>query len=194
MTHLDTKSEYCTHADLHLPALSGLIKRGFPVIKSGGKELVDRQAGDKWLADNYQRRKKQVRRPKDPPDPPAETSEPAQSPPKRKASRDWRLEAEELTRTEAERRLAAAKAERAEMDLAKRRGELLPADEVKRTYAGIGRIYASAREGIPAQLAPLLVGKSDLLEIEQILRRELRLADERVSSEIEARFNTENGD
>lgn len=78
----------------------------------------------------------------------------------------------------------------AELKTRKELGQVVDAAEVRSAMAQIGRMYASSRENLPVQLATLLVGKSDLNEIEMILRRELRAADERVAAEIESRHGT----
>ncbi len=60
-------------------------------------------------------------------------------------------------------------------------------DVLKRARAHAAMITA-AREALPMQLAPQLVGKTDLAEIETILRTAIRECDTRVSNEIRSRF------
>lgn len=91
-------------------------------------------------------------------------------------------------------RLDLAKAETAELKLAKQRGELLEVAEARKTWHGIGRMYAQARENVPKQLAPQLVGKTDLLDIERLVRAAYRDADARVADEIESRYGATVGD
>jgi hypothetical protein len=97
-------------------------------------------------------------------------------------------DAEETSLVQARLRLDLARAETAELKLAKQRGELLEIAEARKTWHAIGRMYAQARENVPKQLAPQLVGKTDLLEIEQAVRTAYRDADTRVANEIESRF------
>lgn len=93
--------------------------------------------------------------------------------------------------TTAKARREEAEARLAEIKVAKEERSVLPADEVRKTITAIGRVHAAAREAIPAQLAPKLVGKTDLTEIERIIREELRSTDERVANEVESRFAEE---
>lgn len=81
-----------------------------------------------------------------------------------------------------------ANARTAQLDLKLRMRELIPADEARKTWHAIGRMYAQARENIPMQAVPMLAGKTDLNEMERILREHLREADARVANEIQSRF------
>ena len=81
-----------------------------------------------------------------------------------------------------------AAADLAELKRDRERGRSIDMDEARKTFTAIGRIYATARENMPTQLAPLLIGKNDLTEIEIILRKEFRGVDDRVATEIEQRF------
>ena len=81
-----------------------------------------------------------------------------------------------------------ADANLAELKYERERRNLVSSEEVSRTLARIGRIHASSRESIPSQLAPKLVGKTDLDEIEAIIRKELTDADTRTCHEIGKRF------
>lgn len=89
---------------------------------------------------------------------------------------------------EARTRRERAEADQAEFDRDVQRNKYMPAEEVKAAFRAIGEMRASNREGMPRQLAPLLVGKTDLSEIETILRRELRSVDERETKEITSRY------
>lgn len=87
-------------------------------------------------------------------------------------------------RTRRERALA----EQAEIDLAEKKKQLLPRSQVERSLASIGRLYAAGRENLPAQLAPKLVGKTDPIDIELIIRRDLRATDQRIADEIDKQY------
>lgn len=87
---------------------------------------------------------------------------------------------------------ARTRRERAEADIAELKarraaGEVIEAAQARKSFAAMGRIYTAAREGLPKQLAPKLIGLTDLAEIERILRAELRAADTRIADEIESR-------
>lgn len=77
-----------------------------------------------------------------------------------------------------------AEAELSRLKLAAQLGKVVDADAARKTFRAAGRMHAQARESVPTQIAPLLVGKTDLREIERIIRTALREADERVAHEI----------
>jgi hypothetical protein len=81
-----------------------------------------------------------------------------------------------------------AEAEMAMDELAKRRGKLLDAGVVPKTFAAMGRMYAQGRESLPAGLAPQLVGLTDLAEIERRVRAALRDADQRIANEVRSQY------
>jgi hypothetical protein len=87
-------------------------------------------------------------------------------------------------KTERER----AEAEMAKDALLRARNKLIDADEARRVFAAIGRMFSQARENLPTQLATKLVGKTDLTEMEILIRGALREADAKVADEIQARF------
>ena len=93
-----------------------------------------------------------------------------------------------LSRNDVEKRLSMARARKAEAELAEVEGRLLDADGARKLFSAVGRMYAQARENVPAQLAPKLVGRTDLNEIEAIVRATLREADTGVANEIHARY------
>lgn len=64
---------------------------------------------------------------------------------------------------------------------------VLPRRDVHSLFLSVGRIVAAIREELPTQVAPRLVGKSDLGEIETILRAALKDADTRIADECNAR-------
>ncbi len=81
-----------------------------------------------------------------------------------------------------------AEAELAELKAGKARKDLIETAEAVKTWYSIGRMFGAARERIPASIAPNLIGKTDLAEIEQIIKSALRDADARVAEEIKSRF------
>ncbi|MEN6533804.1 MAG: hypothetical protein ABFD89_09095 [Bryobacteraceae bacterium] len=97
------------------------------------------------------------------------------------------VESEGESLSEARTRRERAEADLAELKARRAAGEVIEAEQARKTFAQIGRIYAAGREGMPKQLAPKLIGLTDLTEIEAILRSELRAADARISDEIESR-------
>lgn len=73
-------------------------------------------------------------------------------------------------------RKAKADADMAELNVLKLRGLLIPVEDAVREYT---TIFASARQNLEAvatRLAPLLVTKTDELEIRQLIQRELDTA------------------
>lgn len=82
---------------------------------------------------------------------------------------------------------------RADADVAERErdallGLYLLTEDVTAQFRALGAMHSAAREALPTQLAPQLVGKTDLGDIEKILREALRKCDERVADEIRSRF------
>ncbi len=89
--------------------------------------------------------------------------------------------------SEARTRRERAEADMAELKARKAAGEVIEAVLARKSFVAMGRIYSAARESLPRQLAPKLIGLTDLAEIEKILRAELRSADSRIADEIESR-------
>lgn len=88
----------------------------------------------------------------------------------------------------AKARRETAEADLSELKARKAQGDLVAVDDARKTWHAIGRMYAAARENVPMQLAPKLVGKTDLAEIECLIRTFYREADTRVANEIQSRF------
>jgi hypothetical protein len=76
----------------------------------------------------------------------------------------------------------------AERELAKEGRELLAAADVEKAFVSMGRVYAQGREALPAQLAPQLVGLTDLGEIERRVRAVMRVTDQRIADEIRSQY------
>ena len=77
---------------------------------------------------------------------------------------------------ESRARREAAEAEKAELDLAKLRGELVSVDEVR---ASLQRRIAGVREALlqlPARVVPLLVANPDAASMDRLLRDEITAA------------------
>jgi hypothetical protein len=81
-----------------------------------------------------------------------------------------------------------AEAEMAETKAAKQRGALIERAEAQRAWTAIGRMHGQALQGIPVSLAPRLTGKTDIAEIEVILKAEINGLRTRVADEISARY------
>ena len=67
--------------------------------------------------------------------------------------------------------------------------ELVDVDDVRKAFTAIGRMFAAARENVPLQLAPKLVGLTDMAAIEALIRQHYREADSRVADEIQSRYS-----
>lgn len=81
-----------------------------------------------------------------------------------------------------------AKARAAELDLGRIKGQLLERPDITSAFRQIGKIYAAGRSNVPRQLATKLIGKTDLQEIELIIRTELTATDARIGDEVAKRF------
>ena len=67
-------------------------------------------------------------------------------------------------------RLAKAKADKAEMEVAEMRGELIPAGQVAETFHGSIIIMKTRLNGIPAKAAPLAHGAPSVAAAEKVIR------------------------
>ncbi len=81
-------------------------------------------------------------------------------------------EQEQQARATADARKAAAQAEMAEMELAERKGELIPADEIGEVVAGAVQVMKTRMLGLPTKLAKL-VGARDPAQAEKVIRAEV---------------------
>ncbi len=88
----------------------------------------------------------------------------------------------------AKTRREQAEAELAQLKLARERKLVIDSAEATKAFTAFGRMYSAARENVPAQLAPKLVGLTDLREIGRIVRDAYRAADRRVAEEIRSRY------
>jgi len=82
-------------------------------------------------------------------------------------------------------RLQEAKAEREESRAKRESGDLLPREDVAKAMQLLSRKHGAAMEAGPTQWAVLVAGKTDLGEIEIILRREVNKLRESFADEIE---------
>jgi hypothetical protein len=67
-------------------------------------------------------------------------------------------------------------AEKAKLEALQGRGELVPAEEVKREAFAMGRQIRDAMQGIPDRVASLLAASSDVRDVHQMLTEEIRVA------------------
>jgi DNA-binding transcriptional MocR family regulator len=67
-------------------------------------------------------------------------------------------------------------AEKAKLEALQGRGELVPAEEVKREAFAMGRQIRDAMQGIPDRVASLLAASSDVREVHRMLTEEIRVA------------------
>ncbi len=78
--------------------------------------------------------------------------------------------------TEERIRLKKVQAELAELDLRKKREELLDADEVKKTAFAAGRRMRDALENIPNRISSILAAENDPHKCNQLLAEEIKQA------------------
>lgn len=79
----------------------------------------------------------------------------------------------ELERAADEARLAKAKADKAEMEAAEMRGELIPSDQVAEAFHGAIVIMKTRLNGIPARAAPVAYSAPSVSAAEAAIRREV---------------------
>lgn len=78
------------------------------------------------------------------------------------------------TRADAQARKEAALADLAEMEVAQKRGELIPKDDVDTALRSLGASVRAKLDVLPDQLAPILVAVTDLDEIHALLAEHCR--------------------
>lgn len=171
-----TKSQLAVLLGVSKGRISQYITAGLPVRPDG---RVDRAAAEEW----HRRR--------------TATQTPVvirRSEPKPKIDDA----ADENTFLAARTRRELAAARREERKDREEAGELVRIDDVRKVFAGIGRIYAAGRENLPVQLAPRLIGLTDIADPERVLIEALRETDQRIADEVESRYgkllNLENPD
>jgi DNA-binding transcriptional MocR family regulator len=67
-------------------------------------------------------------------------------------------------------------AEKARLEALQGRGELVPAEDVKREAFALGRQIRDAMQGIPDRVASLLAAATDVREVHRMLSEEIRVA------------------
>jgi hypothetical protein len=196
--------EYARHRGCHLNAVQVAIKTG-RIVALEGKKIDSEDADARWAAATDPALQRQ-----EVPAPPAPAvlslldGAVQEAPPGLSKRPDWpewpgweppvKVEPAPLNVTGMDTYLAAktererAEAEMAKDALAKARGNLIDAAEARRVWTAIGRMFGQSRENLPTDLAALLVGKTDLTEIEILIRGVLREADSKIADEIQSRF------
>ena len=150
-------------------------RRGMPI------DSVE-AAGD-WRARHLRPRVKAGQAAADPA--PAPVAPPSSRPARPDAHPD--LELDRISYEEARRRREAAEAQRAELQLAELRGDLVRAVDIK---AALSRRVASLRESflqMPSRVVPLLVAHPGAADMDRLLRAEILLALGQVTEGINGR-------
>lgn len=149
-----SKADLARAWGVSLPTVGAWVKRGCPYISKGGP-------GKPWIFN---------------------TSEVAAWR-EEQAAQAALGETQSLDIEEARRRKLAAEAALAELDVAKRRGEVIEIEEVARV---IGDDYANVRAkllSIPTKLAPQLLGVEETAEIKGLIERALTEALEELTAD-----------
>ncbi len=89
----------------------------------------------------------------------------------------------QTTLTEAKTRREIALAEKAELEVARLRGELVPRAEAESAYLEVIAALKANLEAVPQRVAPVLVGNKDIRAIRDIVRREIETAMRRLSDD-----------
>ena len=82
-------------------------------------------------------------------------------------------------------RLRRLQADREELEIAKARGQLVPAEDVRQTLLAAGAVFASQLDALPARLAHELVGITDV----NVILERIRVECDRVREATAAQFN-----
>lgn len=117
----------------------------------------------------------------------APAATPSSRPARPDARPDLELDDDRISYEEARRRREAAEAQRAELQLAELRGDLVRAVDIK---AALSRRVASLRESflqMPSRVVPLLVAHPGAADMDRLLRAEILLALGQVTEGINGR-------
>jgi pyruvate/2-oxoglutarate dehydrogenase complex dihydrolipoamide acyltransferase (E2) component len=110
-----------------------------------------------------------------------------ESPPAPEPSAGPRPESE-FTTAQIERQIALERLAEKRRQNDQAAGRLIDKAATVGVLGQIGAIYARGRDGIPAQLAAKLIGRTDIDEIERIIRKALRDVDNRIADQISSHF------
>jgi len=83
-------------------------------------------------------------------------------------------------------RLARAQAERTELQLAERRGELVPADELETALVSLASTVMAKLRGVPTRVAPAAHSAVSIAECEQVIRDGIHAACEAIADRADA--------
>ena len=162
------KSEFAKIKGVSGAAVSQAIKSGRirgAVVTQNGKELLDHDlALELWERNTLQQ--------------PPPTNAPKE-PPTDKQLREFidGLPEDQIPDlNESRARREHYQAEKAKLEALQGRGELVPAEEVKREAFAMGRQIRDAMQGIPDRVASLLAASSDVREVHRMLTEEIRVA------------------
>ena len=162
------KSEFAKIKGVSAAAVSQAIKSGrirAAVVTQNGKEFLDHDlALELWERNTLQQ--------------PPPTNAPKE-PPTDKQLREFidGLPEDQIPDlNESRARREHYQAEKAKLEALQGRGELVPAEEVKREAFAMGRQIRDAMQGIPDRVASLLAASSDVREVHRMLTEEIRVA------------------
>ena len=162
------KSQFAKIKGVSAAAVSQAIKTGrirAAVVTQNGKEFLDHDlALELWERNTLQQ--------------PPPTNAPKE-PPTDKQLREFidGLPEDQIPDlNESRARREHYQAEKAKLEALQGRGELVPAEEVKREAFAMGRQIRDAMQGIPDRVASLLAASSDVREVHRMLTEEIRVA------------------
>jgi DNA-binding transcriptional MocR family regulator len=162
------KSEFAKIKGVSGAAVSQAIKSGRirgAVVTQNGKELLDHDLALELWERNTLQQPPPTNAPKDPP-----------TDKQLREFIDGLPEDQIPDLNESRARREHYQAEKAKLEALQGRGELVPAEEVKREAFAMGRQIRDAMQGIPDRVASLLAASSDVREVHRMLTEEIRVA------------------
>ncbi len=157
MSRRGTVKDYAYWRGVRPSTIYNAIKAGRVPI--GGDKMIDFEAADKqWDASHENagrggdRRSERYRKEKEQPEPPTE----------------------DVSLADAKKRTEILRADLLEIKKAELDGKLIRRDLVQKTEFSLGKSFRDAIEQRAVHIAPLVAGKTDLMEIETIIRTEIR--------------------
>jgi len=165
MPHVDQKT-YAKHLGVTQPRISQLIregKLGNAVEKKGRKTLIDQEKADQHLSDAQISVKARPRRRK--------VVKPEE---KKRVIQTGKTDGMSLA--DAKRVHEQYKAAQAKLDYERKKGDLVPVDEVRKAAFDRARQVRDALMNISSRTASILAAETDEHEVTEILNREIRQA------------------
>ncbi len=167
MPELVTPAEYARRRDCSRQAVAQAIAAGrITTVVENGKKMIDPEVADiQWARNTDQKQFERAN---------AAKIAAATPPPPPSAGKTKAGEGGDNVYWDARARRETAEADKAEIELAKLRGDVADIEGMKRAAMVTGRLLRDSFLGLPAKLAPEYAGLTDAFEIERNMEAAIR--------------------